>query len=40
MACGAGMFTENESDTINFPEISKEVLEEVSPRMRRCDGLG
>ena len=30
-ACGAGMFTENESDTINFPEISKEVLEEVSP---------
>ena len=26
------MFTENESDTINFPEISKEVLEEVSPR--------
>ena len=31
LACGAGMFTENESDTINFPEISKEVLEEVSP---------
>ena len=39
-ACGAGMFTENESDTINFPEISKEVLEEVSPHARRCDGSG
>ena len=30
MLTGPGMFTENESDTINFPEISKEVLEEVS----------
>lgn len=29
MLTGPGMFTENESDTINFPEISKEVLEEV-----------
>ena len=32
MLTGPGMFTENESDTINFPEISKEVLEEVSQR--------
>ena len=32
MLTGPGMFTENESDTINFPEISKEVLEEVRPR--------
>ena len=33
MLTGPGMFTENESDTINFPEISKEVLEEVRPRV-------
>ena len=25
----AGMFTEQESDTITFPEITKEVMEEV-----------
>ena len=34
MLTGPGMFTENESDTINFPEISKEVLEEVRVTLR------
>ena len=29
MLTGPGMFTEQESDTITFPEISKEVMEEV-----------